>query len=337
VTSNIGERVGFEETSSLVGKSDSDEWAILAGLRFVLAVIVVMGHIAEKFAVHRDWTYVGLWLNQEGAVFGFLLLSGYSIAASLARDTSGYYRRRVIRIWPLYFATLLLGAGVCYITHRAYESPRGVVFSAPENAQVVAALFMLQSFASPVISWIAPTWSLSIEWWNYMIAPAIRRCPTWLLLVIVAESAYWFSQGFKILDRPYLSLGWLWILGFLFYSHRDSKYASALLTIPVMLVMRLGGVIYIPTIATLAVLMVCRTVQLPTPSIKLYANWLGDISYPLYLCHIPIIILLSYWGVRNSVWLVAGVMLGSVAMLYIVDYPCRKLGVRSSRFRRIRA
>jgi peptidoglycan/LPS O-acetylase OafA/YrhL len=59
-------------------------------------------------------------LDPKAAVIGFFLISGYSIAASLQRSSKGFYRRRFLRIYPIYFfaivtthiLSLVLGSGI---------------------------------------------------------------------------------------------------------------------------------------------------------------------------------------------------------------------------------
>jgi hypothetical protein len=58
-------------------------WALLAGTRFVLAMVVLVGHMSMFNPVGHWWTRFGVYLDQTSAVFGFLLISGYSIAASI--------------------------------------------------------------------------------------------------------------------------------------------------------------------------------------------------------------------------------------------------------------
>ena len=85
---------------------NNDQWALLAGLRFFLSMTVILGHCALLINTDKTGIFGAGLLNPGSAVFGFFILSGYSIAASLDRDVSDFYRRRIVRIWPLYIATL---------------------------------------------------------------------------------------------------------------------------------------------------------------------------------------------------------------------------------------
>ena len=74
-------------------------WPLLAGLRFVLALIVAMLHVSFEVA---DGTFVYYRkFGGSAAVAIFLLVSGYCMAHSYGKEPEGFYRRRFWRIWPV--------------------------------------------------------------------------------------------------------------------------------------------------------------------------------------------------------------------------------------------
>src|ERR1700761_517725 len=86
----------------------------LDGLRFVAFLLVFCDHSALKVT---DWSGIGDWFPAvvSGGRFGvdlFFILSAYLITELLRReklatgsvDIRGFYLRRILRIWPLYFA-----------------------------------------------------------------------------------------------------------------------------------------------------------------------------------------------------------------------------------------
>jgi peptidoglycan/LPS O-acetylase OafA/YrhL len=54
-------------------------------------------------------------------------------------------------------------------------------------------------------------------------------------------------------------------------------------------------------------------------------SFLGDVSFPLYLFHIPTMVLLLSFGVTGSAAMVVGSVLTSVLALYGIDYAGRRL------------
>jgi peptidoglycan/LPS O-acetylase OafA/YrhL len=96
----------------------SAQWSVLAGLRFILAVCVLITHSGIVAPGNILWLLVG----QTGypAVFGFFMVSGYSVAASIVARPQGYFKRRVSRIYPAYlfaiiFACLIVVPGPLHL------------------------------------------------------------------------------------------------------------------------------------------------------------------------------------------------------------------------------
>ena len=76
-------------------------WDVLAATRFALAAIVMVAHLGVPLFSNRLVTAV-VNLGAFTAVLGFLVLSGFSIAHSYSQNKEGYFRRRMLRIYPLY-------------------------------------------------------------------------------------------------------------------------------------------------------------------------------------------------------------------------------------------
>src|ERR1700736_3744326 len=141
------------QNTAVTGLRERDEslWAVLAALRFSLAMVVVLGHCCSFVGGPTDWTYIGLWLNQGSAVFGFFIISGYSIAASLDQDPAGFYRRRILRIWPLYLGCIFFGLLVTLRIPHGFIWPTGAQLPPTSGASVAASLLMLQTIVGSSI------------------------------------------------------------------------------------------------------------------------------------------------------------------------------------------
>lgn len=313
----------------------SDEtasWAALAALRFFLALVVVLGHSCVFVAGRGDWSFIGLWLNQGSAVFGFFVLSGYSIAASLERDSTGFYRRRVVRIWPTYLACLVVGVAVSALFPHGLRWPTGRYLSATTIPEVVVSAMMLQTICGTAIPVVGQIWSLSPEWWHYMLAPLLRRLSS-------AALACWLGlsfEAFMLIHPPagggpegftdglgFLTLSWLWITGFLYRRIASRPVGPAILIFPSLCALFFGHFTGAPLFITLFVLLLSPEFKLPMRQQKLF-NWAGDVSYPLYLFHMPVLAVLASFGCRNTALLVTASLGVSLVALYGVDYPCRR-------------
>jgi peptidoglycan/LPS O-acetylase OafA/YrhL len=161
------------------------------------------------------WTKLGLPLflgkvlagiGATGA-FGvslFFVLSSYLITELLLRekaligtlDVRSFYIRRILRIWPLYFAFLALAVGLQWIVPGQHVTWRaGLWFSLLAGNWFI----VFHGFPSSVIF---PLWSVSIEEQFYITWPAIVR--------LASETGMLFCAGLMLAvstaSRVYLGL-----------------------------------------------------------------------------------------------------------------------------------
>ena len=91
----------------------------ITSLRFFLAILVVISHIPE-FSANRGFPYYNsmpLFHKGTEAVYMFFSLSGFLIIRNLylekfktgAISLKDFYRRRILRIFPLYYSVLIFG------------------------------------------------------------------------------------------------------------------------------------------------------------------------------------------------------------------------------------
>ncbi|PLY99953.1 hypothetical protein CY652_23600 [Burkholderia sp. WAC0059] len=319
-----------KQTSNIEG-----QWAILAGLRFFLAAVVVLGHFVLYVRPDSHRIFGNGYLNPLSAVYGFFILSGYSIAASLAREGSGFYRRRFVRIWPLYLAAIAFGLASYLVSRGGFVFPIGDQHVPPPTAlQVVASLLMLQTVISAPIPVVGPIWSLAGEWWHYMIAPVLNRLPNKLLLAWIAISFAFFihlhdpAPGVACMDHfpageSIIGLSWVWVTGFLYYRWRGTPIGFAILVGPSLFALTIQHSPGAPMFITLFVLILCEGRKLADRTIA-SLNFLGDWSYPLYVFHFPSILVALALGSNRSIITLGAAFATSLIALYAVDYPSRK-------------
>jgi peptidoglycan/LPS O-acetylase OafA/YrhL len=280
----------------------SSQWPVLAGVRFFMALTVVVYHLS----VVRPKTGVPMLdeLGGLGCICGFLAISGYSIAHSISTQPSGFYRRRAWRIFPVYYVTMLLSL-LPYLFVKGLP-PFRVRFADFTTSELVGSLFFLQCFVTEKIPIFGPSWTLAIEWWFYVAAPLFVRARPWMLWVIVAislvgqmkalEHGFFPVHEFKW-GMPALMLLWAWLSGFLYY--RSPGWSAALVVlVGYQAVSRF--VDRSPAAYLIAAVAVITAKSLP-PMPRFLArtlNWLGDLSYPLYLVHVP----LMAWAARWTTW-----------------------------------
>src|ERR1051326_1794342 len=165
----------------------------LDGLRGVLAVYVMLGHMAP-FAALPAWM-IGLLSHGGAAVDVFFILSGLVILRSL--ESCGYAAHpflisRVARIFPVYLAMLAAGIAVQPLPVRfdimPWIGPDGLArdiwsqgWPAGWPVEIAAHVTMIHGmFPNGLgpgiwVSFLGSAWSLSTEWQFYGLALLVGR------------------------------------------------------------------------------------------------------------------------------------------------------------------
>lgn len=324
-------------------KTQHDQWAVLAGLRFILASIVLFTHIHTQAQVMTLWGQMGTDLGGFAAVLGFLVVSGYSIAASVGRGSAAeFYQRRFWRIYPVYFMTLLVIAAF-WLWHGPTLGDSAGNWGSPDGPQFAVNAALLQIFVLHPIDMFQQSWTLSLEVALYAFAPLVARLGWKPLLALVlcsvvlyvAHAGFATSQFFEeTYGISFLCLAWPWLLGFLYYRERSQPWAA-----PVLVALAVGlvsidvgdAVRYcaITMLLTCGALIYAPVVPLMPRAVAIL-EFLGDVSYPLYVIHIFVIIMLHYFGgetlrTHPRIYIVA-CYAAAVAVLYLVDKPGRAYG-----------
>jgi len=280
---------------------------VLSGLRGVAALYVALGHIGPMF---------GGWIKLPMAHAGldlFFLLSGVVIESSYSdrlRDGRmsfyDFVKVRMIRIYPVYIlGTLIMMMVMLRIgaSSPLFHTPHTLAYVEHPAIAVPAAILMVPLFKyADVFPFDPPAWSLFFELMaNFAYAACIRQLPTKRLIIIVVLC--FFASAF---GRTYLSwvalqstrVGFSFGLGLILFRlyrresnrHLPPGFQWALLVVAAFLLN-----LQSEREATLVV-----AVGFP---IIIYAalhgktgnsvfEFLGNVSYPLYLLHVPVLFLI---------------------------------------------
>jgi len=172
------------------------QWSFLGLVRFLLALVVVCHHI-------KGWEG---FFGGNGAVLGFLFISGFSIAASLEKEQDGFLWRRFARLVPVY----LLAIGLAVLVDPSYRGAKGLGLA-----------LMLQTVAFDGVGGaLTPAWSLAVEWWLYVSAKYLRYLPvvSWSSMgLYLAAMMSGVVVHHQILGVPVILLGGFWVFGFRLY------------------------------------------------------------------------------------------------------------------------
>lgn len=284
--------------------SNQVELRPLTSLRFVAALEVVLFHT----------TMFGPWgSGGYAAVSFFFVLSGFILTYVYAGPgvrPVRFWRLRLARLAPAYGLGLLIA-----LPGFAYSALVAKILPVPEfMASAILVLTMQQAWWPPAaMAWNAPAWSLSVEFFFYALFPWLlpfsgRVRPTVLIagsvaLLMVSAALRLalppsnFTKYFPLLQLPLflfgtglgrLFLAWtppgwlLWVglggVGLIFTANNPALQSEVLLA-PLFGLVILGGAVS-----------PCRMLH------HRMAVLLGEVSYALYILHMP----LMWWWIKAT-------------------------------------
>jgi peptidoglycan/LPS O-acetylase OafA/YrhL len=301
----------------------------LDGLRGVLAVYVMLGHMAP-FSALPAWI-TGPLSHGGAAVDVFFILSGLVILRSLesCRFTARpFLIARIARIFPVYLAMLAIGIATQPVP-ASFDAmpwvepgsiardiwsqgwPRHWVVEIASHLTMTHGLFPNGALPDVWVSFLGAAWSLSTEWQFYVLALVLGRARLGsgrlaaAFLVLAAVGLAWdvtapdqwqFSRAFLPNKAQYFALG---IASADWIDRRSVRSFAIVLVMTLILCAGHGNAekLLPPLIWT-----VCLAAQLFPHRLGVVAvslrwrvvQWLGAVSYPIYLANEPIQKALGY-------------------------------------------
>lgn len=279
-------------------------------IRLLAAFQVLLIHAEKHMQLHLS---AMKWLSLFPGVPIFFFISGILIYRSYSKSGSlgDYVRNRVLRIYPaLWICTLtsvVMLFGVGYLNGTSLDD---VHFWYWLIGQVSFVQFynpnFLPDFGVGVLN--GSLWTISIELQFYILTPVVfwlvSNSKTWSIIV------FGFFIGLNAF-RDYMPFE-----GIIAKLYGVTFFPWLGMTI-------LGNGINIFSFVCLAMLIVKLAYTKPELSRKLLSN--NDISYGMYIYHMPVINLFIYWGLIKSIYylLVVICIVVILAMLswFIVEKP----------------
>jgi len=325
-------------------------YATLDGIRGIAAVLIAMRHSGSFFP---GWDFPHSWL----AVDLFFVISGFVVASAYDRRladglTAGEFMRiRLIRLYPLYLAGLLLGFGAGVLCWLGGTDAR-------LNAGVLVACLMFGLVLLPSISsWNDETFPLNPPAWSLFFELAINALygvahrfltPGRLVAVAVVSGAILLEMaltGQRLdeghswgrFDVGFVRVTYSFTLGILLFHLpcrpvMSSPWSAAILLLAaaILMVPSLGAWYPLLAITLLmpALVLLAARVE-PGPKVRRGWHLLGRISYPLYVLHAPAAIYVE-WSFGRAGLPQPGVAVGLVfllAMMAIAWWADRRFAV----------
>ena len=154
----------------------------LTTLRFVAALWVLLHHALPRGASGSFTDAVGgtgwLGVSLFFVLSGFLLTTRYATDGALRGTRGAFWRERVARLLPTYLLSLAFATLLFARDARVEQLAGGRI------AAIAATVLTGQQAWRPetACEWNCPAWSLSVEFWFYLIFPfVIAAIGVWLL------------------------------------------------------------------------------------------------------------------------------------------------------------
>ena len=324
----------------------------LTGLRFVLALWVVLHHISGKGMMLENWTnslpFAVQSLVRGGylAVQTFFLLSGFVLARNYTdakwsgKDLVKYGAARLARIYPVYLLSLCVVAPFILETMAKPEIDPG-----RKVALLTDYVFVLQGWNGGLgVGWNTPAWSLSCEFFFYLFFPLVfpllrraGRVTTALFLVMAFVTPVLLAHS----DVP-----WFWKPIHHFSDFVAGIAAARLYDFLAPRMRDRGGWLYLPALTAGALLIIYPHVMDATYGdlntglrpLNVFAlvglalgggfaarllstsaaDYLGKISYSMYILHVPVLWWYGRWALHGSVFGMLHVSRPVAAVLYVL-------------------
>lgn len=303
---------------------------MLGTLRFVLAILVFISHFPnDGLMLNLGVTAVICFYF----ISGYLMHKSYQrFQTNAVNPVWAFYKDRCIKLFPQYWIVLSLTAisllvfanSQTYLFEQVHLTAERFLFDAFlvfSNYSVGSSLGTIvpQSFGHPLIM---PSPSLALEFHFYLLVPFIfllsprvlffaTVCSIGVFVYSVFGQDTWADiDEFGYLHLP--SMLFVFLFGYCFYGVEAKLDAWHGRIFALILLFSIGFTLFIlPSFTAwhqytvqsiLLGLLVCVPLfvgavktQINSDRLRLLDRWLGDLSYPIFLCHVLAIHLTSTW------------------------------------------
>jgi peptidoglycan/LPS O-acetylase OafA/YrhL len=319
----------------------------IAALSVVLYHAIVSSHVAELAETMPGWLRTALEHGDLGVAI-FFVLSGFVIAHSL-RDqkmsplgAGRFMLKRSVRLDPPYWVAIATAVAFSALATRLVRSHTPGDFSA---AQIISHIFYAQDILgfrdiNPIF------WTLCLEVQFYLVFAILLMLPGWIFIPVFAVSLLWpLGVGPTVHHGLFPTLWFSFLLGVLSYwAWKNTTLVPAFLVYASLI--GIAGILESDSFALTCVVAASALLVAGIAGKIAMWNWrwlqfLGTISYSLYLLHNPITgatfrvgyMMTGHSLVTEALWWpisIAACILAAFGLWYFVERPSLNLARRFS-------
>jgi peptidoglycan/LPS O-acetylase OafA/YrhL len=298
----------------------SIRFSALDGVRGIAAIAVVLFHFSESSGepwLQRAWLAVDVFVCMSG----FVIAHSYQQKIADGMSFTEFVRRRMSRLYPLYLFGLLAGATM-FLAASAFPAGYNAITFAKTFALGLLVLPYLNDLATVqgagkvvglLFPFNGPSWSMFFElaanaaffallflrvrrWW--LVAGVCALLFLWMAQLGSGVNAGWNARTFA---AGFPRIGYSFFAGVALYRLHDiTRVGLAGQGLPAILLMlvvfALPGSKAVSVAGCLAlgpIIVWANAAAKPGPHLTAVYRFLGWISYPLYIVHVPVFQALS--------------------------------------------
>jgi peptidoglycan/LPS O-acetylase OafA/YrhL len=239
---------------------------------------------------------------------------------------------------PLYWISFGFSIAVAVLCYGKTYNISGHSFQKYDFADAIKNMFFLQGIFCEPWTLNVVVWTISIEVFFYTLAPWLKKLKPVVILGFIIFSAASFilwryigsAQVWQLkYGLPMLLLAWSWLAGYWIYI-KNTDCSAILLICSIGFFALAFHNVYLPYLWPITFLIpiialaFSGNIYLSQTTTKLF-DWMGDISYPIYLFHIPIFSLLFVFSESNKWYIYIICMIAITAIIdALLDKPLKK-------------
>ncbi|MCX6108061.1 MAG: acyltransferase [Proteobacteria bacterium] len=187
-----------------------DSWRGLCAILVALYHLGFQSHFGVSAFARGSFLFVDFFF----VLSGFVMAQAYVGRLQTKADFTTFLIRRFGRLWPLHMAVL-----AAYFGENAFKAaaiqvfhlvPKTIPFTGAVSwSSLVANVFLLHSMGlTSELTWNGPSWSISAEFWAYMVFAAVlmrlpRALVTASLVISIAAATVLMTHSTEFMDTTF--------------------------------------------------------------------------------------------------------------------------------------